>query len=108
MRAMWVYLVRCRNGALYCGQTANLHARMRAHSTGRGARFMRMAGYAGLACCWRVVSRGDALRLEAAIRTLAKVQKEALVSTPQGIVDLAEPLGIAACAEPVTHLDKRA
>lgn len=104
---MWVYLVRCRNGALYCGQTANLHERMRAHSTGRGARFVRMAGYVGLACCWQVVCRGDALRLEAAIRTLAKVQKEALVNTPEEIVDLAKPLGITACAEHVTHLDER-
>lgn len=104
---MWVYLVRCRNSALYCGQTANLHERMRAHSTGRGARFVRMAGYASLACCWRVVARSDALRLEAAIRTLTKVQKEALISTPQEIGNLAEPLGITACAEPVTHLDER-
>ena len=45
----WVYMLRCRNGALYTGWTNDLAARLRAHQQGRGARYTRAFGAQGLA-----------------------------------------------------------
>ncbi|BAC88672.1 GIY-YIG nuclease family protein [Gloeobacter violaceus] len=89
----WVYLVRCRNGALYCGQTADLEARLRLHASGKGARSVRMAGFDRLAASWPVADRSAALRLEAAIKRLDKATKEALVRQPERLVTLAPPTG---------------
>lgn len=89
-----VYLLRCRNGALYCGWASNLEARLRLHQNGKGARSVRMAGFESLACSWQVDSRSEALRLEAAIKRLTKVQKEALVRAPETLSALAVRLGI--------------
>jgi putative endonuclease len=90
-----VYLIRCSNGALYCGQTSNLEARLKLHQTGRGARAVRLAGFQHLAQSWLVMSRRDALRLEYAIKTLPKAQKEALVLEPNRLNILAAQKGIA-------------
>ncbi len=90
-----VYLIRCCNGSLYCGQTANLEARLKLHQTGRGARSVRLAGFQSLAQSWIVSSRRDALRLEYAIKALPKVQKEALVIEPKRLNILATEKGIS-------------
>ncbi|WP_081705227.1 GIY-YIG nuclease family protein [Gloeobacter kilaueensis] len=89
-----VYLVRCRNGALYCGQTSDLARRLELHASGKGARFVRMAGFASLAAAWPVEDRSAALRLEAAVKRLGKATKEALVIDPGATVLLAAKLGI--------------
>jgi putative endonuclease len=90
-----VYLIRCSNGSLYCGQTANLAARLKLHQTGRGARAVRLAGFQQLAQSWLVANRRDALRLEYAIKALPKAQKEALVLAPERLNILAVQKGIA-------------
>jgi putative endonuclease len=90
-----VYLIRCSNGALYCGQTSNLEARLKLHQAGRGARAVRLAGFQHLAQSWLVVSRRDALRLEYAIKALPKAQKEVLVTEPERLEILAMEKGIA-------------
>jgi putative endonuclease len=89
-----VYLIRCSNGSLYCGQTADLEARLKLHQTGQGARAVRLAGFQHLAQSWLVASRRDALRLEYAIKTLPKAQKEALVLEPERLEILAMSKGI--------------
>ncbi len=89
-----VYLLRCRNGALYCGWASNLEARLQLHKSGRGARSVRMAGFDSLACAWQVDSRSQALRLEAAIKRLTKAQKEVLVHAPETLSALALQLSI--------------
>jgi len=98
---MWVYLLRCRNGALYCGQTANLATRLALHRAGRGARFVRMAGYGELAACWQVATRTDALKLEARIKRLSRAEKQCLVSHPGQLADLCD--GITVCPAGVAH-----
>lgn len=35
----WVYILRCRDGALYVGQTDDVSRRVITHNEGRGARF---------------------------------------------------------------------
>ena len=37
----YVYLLRCGDGMLYCGWTTDLAARIRAHNSGKGAKYTR-------------------------------------------------------------------
>lgn len=79
----WAYLVRCGDGSLYAGWTNDLARRLRAHRTGRGARYTRMKGGASLAYAERCADRSAALRREAALKRLSKAEKEALAAAWQ-------------------------
>ena len=37
----YAYLLRCRDGTLYGGWTTDLERRLRAHNSGRGAKYTR-------------------------------------------------------------------
>ena len=74
----WVYMLRCRNGALYTGWTNDLAARLRAHQQGRGARYTRAFGAQGLAYAQPLADKSEGLRREAALKKLSRAQKEAL------------------------------
>ena len=36
-----VYLLRCSDGMLYCGRTTDLTARVKAHNSGKDAKYTR-------------------------------------------------------------------
>jgi putative endonuclease len=80
--AAFVYLLRCRDGSLYCGWTTDLAARLKAHNAGTGARYTRGRGPVTLAWSEEQPDRGAALRREAAIKRLSRSAKQALVSRP--------------------------
>src|SRR4051812_42812153 len=48
----YVYLLRCRDGSLYCGWTVALETRIAAHATGRGGRYTRSRLPVKLAAAW--------------------------------------------------------
>ena len=64
----FVYMVRCTGGQLYTGWTNDPAARLRAHRSGRGARYTRAHGAEGFAYLERCADRCAALRREAARR----------------------------------------
>ena len=74
----FVYMVRCTDGTLYTGWTNAPAARLRAHRSGRGARYTRAHGAEGFAYLERCADRCAALRREAALKKLPKAQKELL------------------------------
>ncbi|ENM5824752.1 GIY-YIG nuclease family protein [Vibrio metoecus] len=77
----FVYLVRCANNALYCGITTDVSRRFAQHQKGCGAKALRGKGPLTLVWTHPVVEgKSAALKLEYRIKTLSKVQKEALVS----------------------------
>lgn len=78
--AAWAYLVRCPDGSLYAGWTNDLARRLRAHQSGRGARYTRMRGGAALAYAERCADKSAALRREHALKQLTKDEKEALAA----------------------------
>ncbi len=80
--AAFVYLLRCRDGSLYCGWTTDLAARVKAHNASTGARYTRGRGPVTLAWSEEQPDRGTALRREAAIKRLSRSAKQALVSRP--------------------------
>jgi putative endonuclease len=80
MPVAFVYLLRCRDGSLYCGWTVDLDARLRAHLEGRGARYTRSRGPVTLAAAWETPDNTTARSLEGRIKRLPRPEKVALVA----------------------------
>ena len=78
-RPAYVYLLRCRDGTLYCGWTYDLAARVEAHSAGRGARYTRSRLPLRLAAAIELPDATSARREEARIKGLSRAQKLALI-----------------------------
>jgi len=70
MKEWRVYLLLCRDWTYYCGCTNDLERRVKAHNAGKGAKFTRGRLPVILIASKAVVGRGDALRLEAAVKRL--------------------------------------
>ena len=79
-RPWFVYLARCADGTLYTGIALDVAARIAAHDLGRGARYTRGRGPLVLCAVRRCSTKGDALRLELAVKQLRRPLKEALTS----------------------------
>jgi putative endonuclease len=75
----YVYLLRCRDGSLYCGWTTDVERRLAAHRSGRGSRYTASRLPVELALAKPMADRGAALREEARIKRLTRSQKLALV-----------------------------
>lgn len=74
-----VYLLRCKDGSLYCGWTDDLARRFGDHCRGRGARYTRGRGPLSLVYWEPVPSRSEALKRERRLKRLGKARKERLV-----------------------------
>jgi putative endonuclease len=75
----FVYILRCADDTLYTGIARDVAARLRAHETGRGARYTRSRGPLSLCAVRRCPSKGQALSLERSIKLLARADKQALL-----------------------------
>lgn len=74
-RPWYLYLLRCRNGALYAGITNDVAARYAVHVARRGARYTRANPPEQLVGSIAYPDRGSAARAEHAIRKLAPAAK---------------------------------
>jgi len=74
----FVYLARCADGTLYTGIALDVAARIAAHDAGRGARYTRGRGPLVVCAVRRCASKGEALRLELALKRLTRQDKESL------------------------------
>ena len=83
----YVYLIRDRNNALYCGMTNDLERRFSQHVSGKGAKALR--GKTPLSLVWHqnMGSKSEALKYEFAIKQWAKKKKEKLVES-NSIIEL--------------------
>lgn len=77
----YVYMLRCRNGSLYTGWTTQLENRVKAHQLGKGAKYTRSFRPVQLVYYESYTSKQEALKREAAIKRLSKIEKERLVQT---------------------------
>ena len=59
----YVYMVRCTGGQLYTGWTNHPAARLKAHQSGKGARYTRAHGAVGFACIDEFGGKQQALTL---------------------------------------------
>jgi putative endonuclease len=76
----FVYLLRCRDGSLYCGWTNDLTRRVAEHEAGRASRYTRSRLPVALVWSAACGSRSEALREEARIKRLTRAQKLDLIT----------------------------
>ena len=74
-----MYMLRCRDGSLYTGITNDLPKRLVRHGAGTASAYTRSRRPVRLVFQERQPDRSEALRREAALRRLSRVQKLALV-----------------------------
>ncbi len=74
-----LYVLRCKDGSLYCGITNDLTRRIRRHNEGTGARYTRGRGPVKLVKSWPMESQSAALKAERAFKKLKKHAKLACV-----------------------------
>lgn len=81
-----VYLLRCADGTLYCGQTNNLEKRLDEHNAGkgRGAKYTRGRRPVHLAYREQHETLSAALKREAEIKTMTRRKKMELVGKFKG------------------------
>ena len=74
-----VYLLRCRDGSLYCGWTVDVEKRLAAHATGKASRYTSRRLPVALAASWEMETANAARRMEWRIKQLTRTQKLALI-----------------------------
>lgn len=81
----WVYMIECRGGKIYTGIARDPEARFRHHLSGKGAAFTRINPPRALIGKRICESRGEALRMEHALRKLARREKIAWANGDRSI-----------------------
>ncbi len=79
----FVYILRCGDGSLYTGVARDPAKRLEQHRSGRASRYTRARLPVELVWTHRARSWSAALKEEHRIKTLRRVDKEALVHTPR-------------------------
>ena len=76
MEKVWsVYILRCGDGTLYTGATADVQARLAAHRAGTGAKYTRGRGPLELVYQEQCVDKVAAFQREYAIKQLKRTEK---------------------------------
>jgi len=81
MASWFVYVVRCRDGSLYTGVSTDVLERVAKHNAGLGARYTRARRPVEVVHVERKRSKSNALRREAAIKSLSRADKLRLVES---------------------------
>lgn len=75
----YTYILRCADNTLYCGWTNDLSKRLKAHNSGKGAKYTRTRRPVALAYYEKFETKKEAMRREAAIKKLSRKDKLKLV-----------------------------
>ena len=78
-----VYILCCGDGSLYTGWTNDLDKRVKAHQTGRGAKYTRSHLPVELVYCESLATKSEALRREAEIKRLPREKKLELIGNTE-------------------------
>ena len=81
----FVYVLRCKDNSLYCGQTNNLEKRIKEHNDSKNisTKYTRGRRPVTLVYVEKVKTVSDALKREREIKKLPKEKKELLVQRPK-------------------------
>lgn len=75
----YFYILRCKDGSLYCGSTKNLKVRESMHNAGKGSAYVRSRGGGKIAYSEKFHSLGNALRREIEVKKWPRNKKLALI-----------------------------
>ena len=79
-KTWYVYMVRCKNNALYTGIAIDVKARVKTHNDGKGAKSVKALGLpVKLVYKEKVGTCREALKRECAIKKMKKKDKEKLI-----------------------------
>ena len=81
-----VYILQCGDGSLYTGWTTDFMARIKSHSSGRGAKYTRSRLPVAPVYLEYVNDRSEGLRREAAIKKLTRDAKVALILSESNVL----------------------
>ena len=77
----FVYLLKCADGSLYCGITTDVKRRLAEHKAGKGGSYTRSHKVLKIVYTEKSRNRSTALKREAAIKQLDKVEKLKLIKS---------------------------
>ncbi len=80
MGDFYVYILKCCDGTLYTGYTNDISARLKVHSSGKGAKYTRARLPVSLVYSQTLPGKSEAMKREAEIKRLTKAQKLTLIS----------------------------
>lgn len=81
----YTYLLECSDGTLYCGWTNDLEKRVKAHNSGRGAKYTKPRRPVRLVWYETFETKEEAMSREVKVKQLSRKQKDELVA--QGPVE---------------------
>jgi predicted GIY-YIG superfamily endonuclease len=76
----WVYIVRCSDGSLYVGHTADVNERVKAHNDGRGAASIACRRPVELVYQESLHNEQDAVARERQLKRWTHIKKVALIN----------------------------
>ena len=90
MNNWFLYLIRCRHGRLYTGITTDVLRRFEEHKSHdkKGSKYLRGKSPLKLVMKKRIGNKSLALKIEAKVKKLSKVEKELLVDGRIKIKDI--------------------
>ncbi len=80
MDKSFVYIVECADGSLYTGWTTDVEERIKTHNSGSGAKYTRSRLPVKLVYFEEAENKSAALKREAAIKKLTRIQKQKLIN----------------------------
>lgn len=92
MERWFLYIARCSDQTLYVGIARDVAARIAQHDAGDGAKYTRGRGPLTVLARRRCASKGDALRLELAVKRLSRDGKIAVAASKRKLAALARTL----------------
>ena len=77
----YVYLIECRNGAIYTGITTDIQRRFKEHSLGKGGAYTRSKKVKKVLYTEQYIDRSSALKREIQIKGWNRNKKLALINS---------------------------
>ncbi len=86
----YIYIIKCAGDRLYTGYTSDPEKRFKEHKTGKGgAKFTRGFSPLSIEGLWEITgTKGDAMKIEAFIKSLKKANKIQLIVKPSSLIEL--------------------
>jgi len=82
----YVYIAECADGTYYTGYTTDIESRVRTHNEGKGAKYTRSRLPVRIVYSEALAFKSDALKREAAIKSLRRNAKAALIAAGEPAV----------------------
>lgn len=83
----YTYMVECADKTFYCGWTNHLEKRMKAHNSGKGAKYTKSRRPVALVYYEMYETKEEAMKREAAIKKMSRRQKELLICSKKEMVN---------------------